>query len=28
VTIPGRDHMGAVPAREFKQAAIAFLSEE
>ena len=28
VTIAGRDHMGAVPAREFKQAAIAFLSEE
>ena len=28
VTIPGRDHMGAVPAREFKEAAIAFLSEE
>jgi pimeloyl-ACP methyl ester carboxylesterase len=28
VTIPGRDHMGAVPAREFKQAAIEFLSEE
>ncbi|HKB34171.1 MAG TPA: alpha/beta hydrolase [Candidatus Dormibacteraeota bacterium] len=28
VTIPGRDHMGAVPAREFKQAAIDFLSEE
>jgi pimeloyl-ACP methyl ester carboxylesterase len=27
-TIPGRDHMGAVPAREFKQAAIDFLSEE
>ncbi len=25
VTIPGRDHMGAVPAREFKQAAIDFL---
>ena len=28
VTIPGRDHMGAVPAREFKEAAISFLSEE
>jgi pimeloyl-ACP methyl ester carboxylesterase len=28
VTIPGRDHMGAVPAREFKQAAVDFLSEE
>jgi pimeloyl-ACP methyl ester carboxylesterase len=28
VTIPGRDHMGAVPAREFKQAAIDFLSAE
>jgi pimeloyl-ACP methyl ester carboxylesterase len=28
VTIPGRDHMGAVPAREFKESAIAFLSEE
>jgi pimeloyl-ACP methyl ester carboxylesterase len=28
VTIPGRDHMGAVPAREFKQAAIEFLSDE
>lgn len=28
VTIPGRDHLGAVPAREFKQAAIQFLSEE
>jgi pimeloyl-ACP methyl ester carboxylesterase len=28
VTIQGRDHMGAVPAREFKQAAIEFLSEE
>lgn len=28
VTIPGRDHMGAVPAKEFKQAAIQFLSEE
>jgi pimeloyl-ACP methyl ester carboxylesterase len=28
VTIPGRDHMGAVPAREFKEAAIDFLSAE
>jgi len=28
VRIPGRDHMGAVPAREFKQAAIDFLSAE
>jgi pimeloyl-ACP methyl ester carboxylesterase len=28
VTIPGRDHMGVVPAREFKQAAIDFLSDE
>jgi len=28
VTIVGRDHMGAVPAREFKEAVIAFLSEE
>ena len=28
VTIAGRDHMGAVPAREFKQAAIEFLSAE
>jgi pimeloyl-ACP methyl ester carboxylesterase len=28
VTIAGRDHMGAVPAREFKQAAIDFLSAE
>ncbi len=28
VTIPGRDHLGAVPAREFKQAAIHFFSEE
>jgi pimeloyl-ACP methyl ester carboxylesterase len=27
-TIPGRDHMGAVPAREFKKAAIDFLSAE
>jgi len=28
VVIPGRDHMGAVPAREFKHAAIDFLSAE
>lgn len=28
VTVPGRDHMGAVPAREFKQAAIEFFSAE
>jgi pimeloyl-ACP methyl ester carboxylesterase len=28
VTVQGRDHMGAVPAREFKQAAIDFLSAE
>jgi pimeloyl-ACP methyl ester carboxylesterase len=28
VTIANRDHMGAVPAREFKQAAIEFLSAE
>jgi pimeloyl-ACP methyl ester carboxylesterase len=28
VTIPGRDHMSAVPAREFKQAAIEFLAAE
>jgi pimeloyl-ACP methyl ester carboxylesterase len=28
VTIPGRDHMGTVPAKEFKQAAIEFLSAE
>jgi pimeloyl-ACP methyl ester carboxylesterase len=26
--IQGRDHMGAVPAREFKQAAIEFLTQE
>jgi pimeloyl-ACP methyl ester carboxylesterase len=26
VTIPGRDHMSAVPAREFKQAALDFLT--
>jgi pimeloyl-ACP methyl ester carboxylesterase len=28
VVIHGRDHMGAVPAREFKQAALDFLSAE
>jgi pimeloyl-ACP methyl ester carboxylesterase len=28
VTVPGRDHMGTVPAKEFKQAAIEFLSAE
>src|ERR1700693_491527 len=28
VVVSGRDHMGAVPAREFKQAAIDFLSAE
>ena len=28
VTIPGRDHMSTVPAREFKHAAIEFLSAE
>ena len=28
VTVQGRDHMGAVPAREFKHAAIDFLSAE
>jgi pimeloyl-ACP methyl ester carboxylesterase len=28
VTIPGRDHMSAVPAREFKQVALEFLSSE
>ncbi|HKW08288.1 MAG TPA: alpha/beta fold hydrolase [Candidatus Dormibacteraeota bacterium] len=28
VTIAGRDHMGAVPAREFKQAALEFLTAE
>ena len=27
-SVPGRDHMGAVPAREFKKAAIDFLSAE
>jgi pimeloyl-ACP methyl ester carboxylesterase len=28
VTIPGRDHMSAVPAREFKTAALEFLTAE
>jgi len=28
VVVGGRDHMGAVPAREFKQAAVDFLSAE
>ncbi len=28
VTMPGRDHMSAVPAREFKQATIEFLAAE
>jgi hypothetical protein len=28
VTISGRDHMGAVPAREFKTAALDFLTAE
>jgi pimeloyl-ACP methyl ester carboxylesterase len=28
VTIPGRDHMSAVPAREFKHAALEFLTSE
>jgi len=27
VVIPGRDHMGTVPARQFKEAALAFLGE-
>ena len=27
VVIPGRDHMGAVPARQFKDAAVEFLAE-
>jgi len=27
VMIPGRDHMGAVPARQFKEAALEFLAE-
>jgi hypothetical protein len=25
VVIPGRDHMGTVPARQFKEAALEFL---
>jgi pimeloyl-ACP methyl ester carboxylesterase len=28
VTIPGRDHLGAVPAREFKRAAVDFLTAD
>jgi pimeloyl-ACP methyl ester carboxylesterase len=28
VTVAGRDHMGAVPARDFKQAAVDFLTAE
>jgi hypothetical protein len=28
VTIAGRDHMSAVPAREFKEAALNFLTAE
>jgi pimeloyl-ACP methyl ester carboxylesterase len=28
VTIPGRDHLGTVPAREFKRAAVDFLTAE
>ena len=28
ITIPGRDHLGAVPAREFKRAAVEFLSAD
>ena len=28
VTVPGRDHLGTVPAREFKEAALAFLDED
>src|SRR5215467_1066642 len=27
VIVPGRDHLGTVPAREFKEAALAFLEE-
>ncbi len=27
VTVPGRDHLGTVPAHEFKEAALAFLEE-
>ena len=26
VIVPGRDHLGTVPAREFKEAALAFLA--
>ena len=28
VKVPGRDHLGTVPAREFKEAALAFLESE
>lgn len=28
VVVPGRDHLGTVPAREFKEAALAFLEAE
>lgn len=28
VTVPGRDHLGTVPAHEFKEAALAFLESE
>ena len=28
VTVPGRDHMSAVPARDFKQAAVEFLTAD
>ncbi len=28
VVVPGRDHLGTVPAREFKDAAVAFLESE
>ena len=28
VTVPGRDHLGTVPAREFKEATLAFLEAE
>ena len=27
VVIPGRDHMGTVPARQFKEAVLEFLAE-
>jgi len=27
VIVPGRDHLGTVPAREFKEATLAFLEE-